>query len=116
MREITNSKDAIKTAIQMEKDGYNFYKKAAGQTTSEMGRSVFESLAEDELVHLDVFQKMFDETVGKPEWDDLVNSSKKYQEMPVFPKDLRAVIKCWRGTNANQQRNDNDAPSKYFGV
>ena len=28
-----NVKDAIKIAIQMEKDGYSFYKKAAGQTT-----------------------------------------------------------------------------------
>ena len=89
MSEINNVKDAIKTAIQMEKDGYSFYKKAAVQTLNEMGRSIFESLAGDELVHLDVFQKMFKDKVGKSEWNDLINSSKKYANIPIFPTDLK---------------------------
>ena len=88
---ITNVRDAIKTAIQMEKDGYSFYKKAAAQTTSNAGRDLFESLAEDEEVHLQVFQKMFKDTVGNTEWEDLVSSSSKYTAIPVFPKDLKSV-------------------------
>ena len=86
---IEDIKDAIKTAIQMEKDGYSFYKKAAAQTNSEMGRTIFEGLASDEQMHLDVFEKMFDEQVGKKEWNGLVNSSKKYANIPIFPKDLK---------------------------
>ena len=89
MPDIKNVKDAIKTAIQMEKDGYSFYKKAAAQTTSEMGRSIFESIANDELLHLDIFEKMFKDIVGKDEWNDLVKSSKKYTNINVFPKDLK---------------------------
>ena len=89
MSKIENVKDAIKTAIQMEKDGYDFYKKAAAQTNSTMGRAIFEGLASDEQRHLDVFQKMFEEKVGKPEWDDLVSSSKKYTNIPIFPTDLK---------------------------
>jgi len=81
-------KKAIQTAIQMEKDGYSFYKKAAAQTSSEMGRTVFESLADDEELHLDVFEKLFEDKVGTDEWNDLVNSSKKYTELKIFPKDL----------------------------
>jgi len=81
-------KKAIQTAIQMEKDGYSFYKKAAAQTSSEMGRTVFESLADDEELHLDVFEKLFENKVGNDDWDDLVNSSKKYAELKIFPKDL----------------------------
>ncbi len=88
MTEILNVKDAIKTAIQMEKDGYDFYSKAAAQTNSDMGRTIFESLANDEQRHLDIFQKMFEEKVGKSEWDDLVNSSKKYAIIPIFPTNL----------------------------
>jgi len=91
MEKFTTVKEAIKTAIQMEKDGYAFYQKAAAQTSSDMGKSIFESIAKDELLHLDVFQKLFEEKVGKSEWDDLVDSSKKYQEIPVFPKDLKEV-------------------------
>jgi len=81
-------KKAIQTAIQMEKDGYSFYKKAADQTSSEMGRSVFESLADDEELHLNVFEKLFEDKVGTDEWNDLVNSSKKYADLKIFPKDL----------------------------
>jgi len=40
------SLDAIKNTIQMEKDGYSFYIKAASQTTSEMGKKIFESLVD----------------------------------------------------------------------
>jgi rubrerythrin len=88
MAQITDIKDAIKTAIQMEKDGFAFYKKAAAQTKSQAGQDLFESLAQDEEVHLDVFQKMFEDQIGREEWDDLVNSSIKYQDLSVFPKDL----------------------------
>ena len=61
MFDIENIKDAIKTAIQMEKDGYSFYKKAAAQTNSDMGKTIFEGLAADEQMHLGVFEKMFEE-------------------------------------------------------
>ena len=91
MPEIENVKDAIKTAIQMEKDGYSFYQKAAAQTTSDMGKTVFKSIAADELLHLEVFEKLFDEKVGKDEWYDLVNTSNKYADIQIFPKDLEQI-------------------------
>ena len=103
MSEIDNIKDAIKTAIQMEKDGFSFYEKAAAQTSSDMGRTIFKSLAADELLHLEVFQKLFDEKVGKEEWYDLVNTSKKYVDLPVFPKDLQVM------EGANPDTNEIDA-------
>ncbi len=103
MMKITEKKDAIKTAIQMEKDGYAFYKKAAAQTTSEMGKKFFDTLAKDELLHLDVFQKLFKDTVTKQEWNDLVNSSKKYADLPIFPKDLQSQ------NGANPDINELDA-------
>ena len=103
MSEIDNIKDAIKTAIQMEKDGFSFYEKAAAQTSSDMGKAVFKSLAADELLHLEVFQKLFDEKVGKEEWYDLVNTSKKYVDIPIFPKDLQVV------EGANPDTNEIDA-------
>lgn len=97
MVKFTTVTEAIQTAIQMERDGYSFYQKAAAQTSSDMGKSIFEGIAKDELVHLDVFQKLFEEKVGKEEWDKLVDSSKKYQDISVFPKDLKAV----QGANPN---------------
>jgi rubrerythrin len=103
MLDIENVKDAIKTAIQMEKDGYSFYQKAAAQTSSDMGKTVFKSLAADELLHLEVFEKLFNEKVGKTEWHDLVNTSKKYVDIPIFPKDLKKL------EGANPDINEIDA-------
>ena len=97
MEEITDVLEAIKAAIQMEKDGYSFYKKAAAQTTSEMGRSIFESLANDELTHLDVFEKIFDNRLDNNNWTKLANSSKKYETVQIFPKDLKEKV----GMNVN---------------
>ena len=52
-------KDAIATAIQMEKDGYAFYTKASAQTTNQSGSKIFASLAQDELLHLETFKRLF---------------------------------------------------------
>jgi len=65
--------------------------KAAAQTSSDMGRKIFEGIANDELIHLEVFKKMFEERVGKSEWNSLVESSKKYADMQIFPKDLKEI-------------------------
>jgi rubrerythrin len=86
-----NVKDAIKTAIQMEKDGHAFYTKAAGQTKSDLGRTVFESLAADELVHLETFQKIFQGRIDSVEWNTLVQSNSKYTNLTIFPKDLKTT-------------------------
>jgi rubrerythrin len=103
MSDIENVKDAITTAIQMEKDGYDFYQKAAAQTASDMGKTIFKSLAADELLHLEVFKKMFEEQVGNDEWNDLVNASAKYTDAPIFPKDLKKI------EGANPETNEIDA-------
>jgi rubrerythrin len=95
-------KNAIKTAIQMEKDGYAFYKKASAQTSSDMGREIFNSLAKDEQLHLEIFQKLFEDRIKKSEWDTLVNSSKKYTDIDIFPKDLQQI----EGANPNTNELD----------
>jgi rubrerythrin len=99
METFSSIKEAIQAAIQMEKDGYSFYKKAAAQTSSDMGKSIFEGIAKDELIHLEIFQKLFEDNVGKSEWDDLVDSSKKYQDIDVFPKDLKSIEGAKPDTN-----------------
>ena len=103
MTEFEKIKDAIKTAIQMEQEGYSFYQKAAAQTSSEMGRTVFSSLAADELLHLEVFKNLFEEKLGQDEWNKLVNSGLKYADIQVFPKDLKKV------EGANPDTNEIDA-------
>jgi rubrerythrin len=97
-----NVKDAIKTAIQLEKDGHAFYTRAAAQTKSDLGRIVFESLAADELVHLKTFQKIFQGKIDAIEWDTLVRSNSKFTNLTIFPKDLKTI----EGANPNSDELD----------
>lgn len=84
-----NVKDAIQTAIQMEKDGYAFYMEAAAQTKNDCGKTIFESLAADELVHLETFQKIFQGKINAVEWNTLVQSNRKFTNLTIFPKNLK---------------------------
>lgn len=66
--------DAIKQAIQTEKDVMDFYLKAAALTENERGKQVFEQLAREEREHANHFFKVytgkdlgsFDEFMAQP--------------------------------------------------
>ena len=66
--------DAIKQAIQTEKDVMDFYLKAAAMTSNERGKKVFEQLAREEREHAGHFFKIytgsdlgsFEEFMAKP--------------------------------------------------
>lgn len=45
--------EVLGTAIQLERGGRKFYLEAAGKTSSDIARRMFESLAEDELRHIE---------------------------------------------------------------
>jgi len=69
-----NLKDAIKQAIQTEKDVMDFYSKAAALTSNERGKKVFEQLAKEEREHASHFFQIytgddlgtFDEFMARP--------------------------------------------------
>lgn len=47
---------ALQMAIQTEIDGYSFYQKFARQTTDPGAQAMFERLAEDEVMHLELLR------------------------------------------------------------
>jgi rubrerythrin len=51
MTQPLNLNDALKQAIQTEKDVMDFYKRAAEATQNSQGKKVFETLAKDEYEH-----------------------------------------------------------------
>lgn len=77
-------KEAIKTAIQLEKDGRQFFEQAAEDTNNELGKKMFQKLAADEVRHLVTFEKMF-KTLADPEtWRELLKSGAPRVRMPFF--------------------------------
>jgi len=54
----TEKQDIIRAAIQLELDGRKFYLGAAGGSSNDLARQMFESLADDELIHIEWIEKL----------------------------------------------------------
>ena len=54
----TEKQDIIRAAIQLELDGRKFYRNAAGKASNDLARQMFESLADDELIHIEWIEKL----------------------------------------------------------
>ena len=59
---------AIKLATQMELDGKEFYKRAASSSTSELGRKLYQSLADEEDYHRRRFDEIYNAIRMKKAW------------------------------------------------
>jgi rubrerythrin len=80
--------EALKLAIQAEKDSMDFYRKAASVTKNERAKKVFDLLANEEVGHLKSF---FDHLKGE-EFGDL----KTYMEAPPNKQNaaMQALLKA----------------------
>ena len=68
-------KEAIQIAIQLEKDGRQFFEKAAEETKNELGKKMFLKLASDEVRHLVTFEKMFKSLADPKTWKELLKET-----------------------------------------
>jgi rubrerythrin len=80
---------AIETAIQIEGDGLDFYTQAAKQTDEPKGKRMFQTLANDERAHLELFENAREALLDRAEWltPEQVEtiSPKTLVRQPVFP-------------------------------
>lgn len=85
MTEITPQvREAIKTAIQLEKDGRAFFEQAAKETQNELGKKMFRKLAGDEIRHLKTFKRMFETLTDPQTWRELLKEGSPHERMPFF--------------------------------
>jgi rubrerythrin len=60
--------DAIKTAMEAEKDAYNFYSRAAQKTQNPKGKDMFSQLADFEMNHFRHLKQLYDSLKGDGKW------------------------------------------------
>jgi len=60
--------EGLKTAIQMEIDGKQFYLKASRKSSNEAGKKLLESLAAEEDLHRQKFEEIFESVRDKNAW------------------------------------------------
>jgi rubrerythrin len=59
---------ALRTAIQMEIDGKEFYRKASRASANKLGRNLLNKLAEEEDTHRKVFENIYNDIRAKKSW------------------------------------------------
>lgn len=79
-----NPAEAIKTAMDLEKNGRRFYSEAAEKAQTESGKKIFKMLAHEEVLHLATFQKMLDQMGNVSDWRELVKEYPQARQVPVF--------------------------------
>jgi len=90
---------ALEMAMQLERDGQDFYKKAAARTKSERGRAMFLSLADDEVLHLRILERQCNSLTENQCFVRLaeVGAVSADWDAPIFPKDAGLFEKAVRG-------------------
>jgi len=60
--------EALEIAVQMEIDGKEYYLKASRESGNELGKKLLQSLAEEEDIHRQKFEEIYDAIRNKKVW------------------------------------------------
>ncbi len=61
----------LEIALQMEKDGKEFYRQASKFSHNELGSRLLKKLAAEEDIHRETFKKIYKEIKNKKQWPDV---------------------------------------------
>jgi rubrerythrin len=79
---------ALQMAIQTEIDGVNFYQKFAAQTQDSDARAMFQRLAQDEMIHLELLQNTRAMLEESGEWAEYKGVALNETEAaPIFSRE-----------------------------
>ncbi len=68
VKALDDEMDAISIALKMEKEGFDFYKKAASQATTDKEKELFERLAEEENDHYTILNETYNFLDNTGQW------------------------------------------------
>jgi rubrerythrin len=86
----------LKTAIEAELTGHEFYKNAAKTTGDPVGKETFSRMAEEEIGHFNYLRYQYKSVLKKGEYDftkKLLKKDYKYAESPIFSDEIKRRIK-----------------------
>jgi len=86
----------LKTAIEAELTGHEFYKNAAKTTSDPVGKETFSRMAEEEIGHFNYLRHQYKSVLEKGEYDftkKLLKKDHKHAESPIFSDEIKRRIK-----------------------
>lgn len=85
--------DLVKQAIRLEIDGRKFFNHAAEITHHDLGKKMFQRLAQEEVKHLNIFGKLFGSMVKEQDWKEYVKKEEKLSEKSALIEELASRMK-----------------------
>jgi rubrerythrin len=88
---------ALRQAMRLEEEGYQFYTEAAERTADPRGEETFLSLADDEKLHLRIVRDQYEalsEGEGWLSFSDELELKPVDVDQPLFPPERKAVEKA----------------------
>jgi rubrerythrin len=87
MKEISREvEDAIKEAIRLEINGRKFFMHASDITEHEKGKKMFRFLADEEVKHIKVFEKLFSQILSSDDWKKYIRDEELRGESPLVER------------------------------
>ena len=86
----------LKTAIEAELTGHEFYKNAAKTTTDPVGKETFSRMAEEEMGHFNYLRHQYESVLKKGEYDftkKLLKKDYTHAESPIFSDEIKRRVK-----------------------
>jgi rubrerythrin len=86
----------LKTAIEAELTGHEFYKNAAKSTPDPLGKETFRRMAEEEMGHLSYLRHQYESVLKKGDYDfskTLEKKSHQHADNPVFSDEIKSRVK-----------------------
>ena len=88
--------DGLKTAMEAELTGHQFYKAASKRTKDPKGKETFSRMADEELGHFNYLRHQYQSILKTGAYDftkKLLKSHKRSAPGPIFSKEIRNRIK-----------------------
>jgi rubrerythrin len=88
--------EGLRTAIEAELTGHEFYKNAAKSTTDPKGKQTFSEMAKEELNHFNYLRQQYKSILENGDYDfskKLTKKGHKYADSPIFSEEIRRRIK-----------------------
>jgi rubrerythrin len=88
--------NALKTAMETELTGYNFYRTAATSITDQSGKEALLSMANEEMEHFKYLQHQYKSILENGDYDftrKIIKVSREKEENPIFSKDIKSRVK-----------------------
>jgi len=83
--------DVIKESIKLEINGRKFFEHAAEVTNNELGKKMFQKLAQDEMGHINTFGQIFSSLIGSDDWKKFVTEEETRGTSAII-EELKARI------------------------